>query len=107
MSQIPLLDEPPARSDLDGVKICHVITRLILGGAQENTLLSCEGLHARGHEVVLITGPPLGPEGELMTRAMAGGYRVEVVDALRREIHPLRDLAAYNQLVRLLGELRP
>jgi len=31
------------------MKIVHVITRMILGGAQENTLLTCEGLRARGH----------------------------------------------------------
>ena len=48
------------------MKIVHVITRLILGGAQENTLLTCEGLHARGHEVTLITGPTYGPEGQLL-----------------------------------------
>ena len=64
------------------MKICHVITRLILGGAQENTILTCEGLHARGHQVTLITGPPLGPEGELLTRARGGGYDVIVVDEL-------------------------
>ncbi len=89
------------------MKICHVITRLILGGAQENTLLTCEGLHARGHDVTLITGPPVGPEGELLTRARAGGYRVIVLDAMRREIHPLRDRATYRELRRLLGEIRP
>lgn len=89
------------------MRICHVITRLILGGAQENTLLTCEGLCARGHEVTLITGPALGPEGELMTRARAGGYRVIVIDSLRREIHPWRDLLAYRRLVRCLGELSP
>ena len=37
--------------------------------AQENTLLCCEGQHDRGHEVTLITGPPLGPEGSLLERA--------------------------------------
>ncbi len=89
------------------MKICHVITRMILGGAQENTLLSCEGLHAHGHDVTLVTGPALGPEGELLSRAMAGGYRVEVLDPLRREINPLLDLKAYRQLRSLLGELRP
>jgi len=26
--------------------------------------------------VTLVTGPALGPEGELLTRARAGGYRV-------------------------------
>ena len=51
------------------MRIVHIITRLIIGGAQENTLLSCEGQHDRGHEVTLITGPPIGPEGSLMERA--------------------------------------
>jgi len=89
------------------MKVCQVITRLILGGAQENTILTCEGLTARGHEVTLITGPALGPEGELLTRAQAGGYRVIVMDAMRREINPWRDWRAYQRLVGLLGELCP
>jgi len=89
------------------VRICQVITRMILGGAQENTLLTCEGLHARGHEVTLITGPAVGPEGQLMGRARAGGYRVIVIQAMRREIRPLRDRAVGRELRRLLAELRP
>lgn len=89
------------------MKIVHVITRLILGGAQENTLLTCEGLHARGHDVTLVTGPAIGPEGELMTRARAGGCRLIVLDAMRREIRPRRDLRAYRDLTALLRELKP
>jgi len=89
------------------VKIVHIITRLILGGAQENTLLTCEGLHQRGHEVALITGPPLGPEGQLMDRAQAGGYRVMELDSLRRAINPFHDIPAYRRLKKLLTELDP
>ncbi|MDP6635802.1 MAG: glycosyltransferase family 4 protein [Phycisphaerae bacterium] len=89
------------------MKICHVITRLILGGAQENTLLTCEGLHQRGHDVTLITGPAIGPEGQLITRAHSGGYRVVEMDDMRREISPIRDRRAYRRLVSLLGEIRP
>ena len=52
------------------MRIVHVITRLILGGAQENTLLTVEGLHHRYQDdVTLISGPAEGPEGDLFGRA--------------------------------------
>ena len=80
---------------------------MILGGAQENTLLTCEGLHACGHEVTLVTGPALGPEGQLLTRARAGGYRLIVLDEMRREINLWRDRRCLRRLTELLGDLRP
>ena len=89
------------------MKIVHIITRLIVGGAQENTLLSCEGQHDHGHEVTLITGPALGPEGSLMERASKYGYRVEVIDAMRRAVLPGKDYLSYRALIRRLRELRP
>jgi len=89
------------------MKICHVITRMIVGGAMENTLLTCEGLHARGHDVSLITGPPIGPEGELLTRARGGGYEVVVVDDLRREIGLWRDRASRRAIARHLRRIGP
>jgi glycosyltransferase involved in cell wall biosynthesis len=84
-----------------------VITRLIVGGAQENTLLSCEGQHDAGHDVTLVTGPPIGPEGSLMERATAYGYKVEVIDEMRRAILPLKDWRTYRKLIRRFEELRP
>src|SRR5690348_6006472 len=89
------------------LRIVHIITRLIVGGAQENTLLSCEGQHDLGHEVTLITGPPIGPEGSLLDRAQKHGYRVEVLDAMRRAILPGKDYLTYRTLVRRLRELKP
>lgn len=89
------------------MNIVHIITRLIVGGAQENTLLSCEGQHDRGHHVTLITGPSLGPEGSLMERASSHGYRVETVDAMRRSILPWQDLVSYRWLVKRLRDLKP
>jgi len=89
------------------MRIVHIITRLIVGGAQENTLLSCEGQHHRGHDVTLITGPSVGPEGSLLDRAQSFGYRVELLDVMRRSILPGKDWLTYRRLVRRLRELRP
>jgi len=81
------------------MKVCHVITRMIVGGAQENTLFSARGLLEAGHDCVLMTGPSPGPEGELLTRAgTPDALKVEVCPYLVREISPMNDLKAYFYL---------
>lgn len=89
------------------MRIAHIITRLILGGAQENTLLTCEGLLRAGDDVLLITGPPLGPEGSLLDRARANHVPLSIVPSLRRAIHPWRDVASYRALKHILREFQP
>jgi glycosyltransferase involved in cell wall biosynthesis len=89
-------------------RVVHFITRLIIGGAQENTLLTVEDQHRLyGDEVTLICGPGLGPEGTLVERAQSGGLDLRIIPELRRSIHPWRDWRSYRQLVRLLQEIRP
>jgi len=89
------------------VRIVHVITRLIIGGAQENTILTCEGLAERGHDVYLLSGPTTGPEGSLVERACAGRYAFEEVPDLVRQVSPRRDLAALSALTGRFRSLRP
>jgi glycosyltransferase involved in cell wall biosynthesis len=90
------------------MRIAHLITRMILGGAQENTLLTCEDLlHVYGDDVLLVTGPPLGPEGSLLDRAREHGVLVAIIPELRREIHPLRDLQSYKALKGAVARYRP
>jgi glycosyltransferase involved in cell wall biosynthesis len=84
------------------VKAVHIITRMILGGAQENTLYTVEGLGRLGWDTLLVTGPAIGPEGELIERARRNGVRVEIVEEMRRAINPLRDWASYRALKRIL-----
>jgi glycosyltransferase involved in cell wall biosynthesis len=90
------------------MRIAHLITRLILGGAQENTLLSCEDLlRTYGDDVLLVTGPPLGPEGSLIDRAQRNAVPLEILPSLVREIHPLRDAASYFEIKRAIKRFRP
>lgn len=89
------------------MKIVHIITRLILGGAQENTLITCKFLAQRGHDVTLITGPAIGPEGELFNQTKNEKYDVIVVPKLIRAICPLYDTISYFQIKRLLERLKP
>jgi glycosyltransferase involved in cell wall biosynthesis len=89
------------------MKIVHIITRLILGGAQENTLITCKGLAARGHDVTLITGPALGPEGELFEQTKKQKFKTIVINSLRRPISPIYDVPAYREIKKYLEEIQP
>ena len=90
------------------MKVVHVITRLILGGAQENTLLTVDDQHHLWKDdVVLVTGPAIGPEGSLFERARQRRLDLRIIPELRREIHLWRDWQSYRHMVRLLGEFGP
>jgi len=96
-----------SRRDGDSVtsrhRVLHVITRLIVGGAQENTLLTVEGLQRDGWEVDVAAGLQTGAEGSLWEVAEAQGLSSRPVRNLVREINPLKDslaLAALFQMMR-------
>ena len=90
------------------MRIAHIITRLILGGAQENVVLCCEDLlRDYGDDVLLITGPALGPEGSLLDRARAGGVPLVIIPSMQRAIHPWHDMVAYRTIQNALREFRP
>lgn len=90
------------------MRVAHVITRMIIGGAQENTLLTCLDLIRQyGDEVRLITGPALGPEGDLLSEGRAGELTVEVLPSLRRAIHPYRDLLARQAIGKAIQQFKP
>lgn len=93
--------------------ILHVSTRLILGGSQENTVLSCEEQSRRGHDVHLAFGPILGPEGSLLSRVQSfrtpagASITTHQVPHMFREIAPLADMRARRELRDLITRLRP
>jgi glycosyltransferase involved in cell wall biosynthesis len=84
------------------IKLAHLITRLIIGGAQENTLSTV--LYFMDHpdyEVTLITGPGLGPEGSLEDEAKCKNVPITVLPFLRRNINPFYDIIAFFQMISL------
>ena len=84
------------------IRIAHIITRMIVGGAQENTLLSVEGLQQRrDFDVTLISGVDHGPEGSLLTRARRTTNLI-VVPQLARKVNPVADLLAFWRLYALI-----
>ena len=89
------------------MKIVHIITRLIVGGAQENTLITCKLLAQRGHDVTLITGPAIGPEGQLFTKTQGQLYGTYVIREMCRPIAPVKDYITYYRLKGMLDGIRP
>lgn len=84
---------------------------MIVGGAQENTLFNCRDLiELHGDDVLLITGPSLGPEGALLQQGRGGG-RTEVpiheIPSLCRAIHLWKDWESYSAIKRVLREYQP
>jgi glycosyltransferase involved in cell wall biosynthesis len=90
------------------MRVAHVITRLIVGGAQENTIASVLGLALKPEiEVSLVSGPTFGPEGSLQSAFVDRPGVLTIVPPLVRPLHPLKDLLAYRQLVRHFRLRRP
>lgn len=97
------------------MRILHISTRLILGGSQENTVLSCEEQVRRGHEVHLAFGPIYGPEGSMLDRihrfhaSQTGDSKIGLhhVQNLVREVNPLKDWRAVGEVERLIEKINP
>jgi glycosyltransferase involved in cell wall biosynthesis len=90
------------------MRVIHVITRLIVGGAQENTVATVLGLRAiPGVEVKLISGPTTGAEGSLESQFSATPEMLSVVPELVRPIHPLKDFLALCKLEQIFRQQKP
>ncbi|HEV8374947.1 MAG TPA: glycosyltransferase family 4 protein [Candidatus Polarisedimenticolia bacterium] len=85
-------------------RICHIITCLELGGAQQNTLHTVTHLDRRRFQVSLIAGS--GGYLDFEARAIPD-LEVHFLDELHRDIHPWRDLLAFLRLVSLLRRIAP
>jgi glycosyltransferase involved in cell wall biosynthesis len=90
------------------MRATHVITRLIVGGAQENTIASVMGLQSKpGLQVNLISGPSLGREGSLESCFAGSPELLTILPELIRPIHPWKDCLALRRLVQIFRAQPP
>ena len=88
------------------IRVMHIITRLALGGAADNTLRQMTAMTGGGYDAALAVGL-VASEPRFVERARRQGCRLIDVPALDREPAPARDLRALATLVRLLRQHRP
>ncbi len=82
-------------------RVVHIITKLELGGAQQNTLYTVENLDRGRFSVALISGD----HGIMNDDAQAiANLDFTIVPDLVREINPLKDLKALLHLRKLLAK---
>lgn len=90
------------------MRVTHVITRLVIGGAQENTIATVFGLRRKpGIDVNLLSGPTTGPEGSLEPEVNRIPGLLSIVPELVRPVHPLKDFMALRKLEEVFREQKP
>lgn len=86
------------------LRIAHIITKLELGGAQQNTLYTVQNLNRSLFDVALIAGP-----GGLLDDEAASIPDVDFrfCGDLSRPIRPVADYQAFQRLREMLKDLKP
>ncbi len=86
------------------MKIAYLITRAdAVGGASIHVRDLARAMLDRGHEVLVLLGGN-GPVSEQMAKSAVPCRNLEF---LRRDIHPVRDWRAINEVTRTLRDFRP
>jgi glycosyltransferase involved in cell wall biosynthesis len=89
------------------IRVLHPITRLIIGGAQENTMLTADTLnhrpeHAGRYVVSIVSGPQTGPEGSLIEEVRQRNIPLTIMPELLREVSPANDLKALLKMAKMM-----
>ena len=88
---------------MDRTTVVHIITKLELGGAQQNTLFTVAHLNRDAYNPVLISGS----EGILVNQAkQLTDVNVHLLPDLVREIRPLKDVGAFIKMRRILKQVQ-
>jgi len=88
------------------ISVLHIITRLIVGGAQENVMYTAAMLDKNIFDVEVISGSQTGSEGSLIEETRSRGIKLTIFPRLLREISLINDMIALWQLYRYIRKYR-
>jgi glycosyltransferase involved in cell wall biosynthesis len=84
------------------LKVCYIITKLELGGAQKVALYTAEHLDKNNFTSFIIAG-----KGGILDEETAQKFKLFQVGAFIREIRPLKDLQALFAIYKILKKEKP
>lgn len=89
---------------MEKIKVCHIITKLELGGAQQVALYIVSNLDKEKFIPILITG-----KGGLLDEEAAKlkGIKVFFTSTIIRQIRPCKDIFGFLKILRILIKERP
>jgi len=82
------------------IKVAHIITRMIMGGSEENTLFTVEGLDKERYELDLIVGNEF--REDILNNIKEKNFKIIQVKGLKAPFNPLYDLIILFELIKLL-----
>ncbi|MDQ7824746.1 MAG: glycosyltransferase [Candidatus Eremiobacteraeota bacterium] len=83
------------------LKVLHIITRFICGGADENTLFTVNGLDKARYEVHLMIGSIFE---DLMVNRLDEDVKLLTIREMGREVAPFKDLQALFKIYSLIAK---
>src|SRR5688572_13480396 len=102
------MNSPLAQDRTRPLLATHVITRLIVGGAQENTISTVLGLQRRGEfRTDLVAGPTVGSEGTLEPEYRRHSDAISILPTIIRPVRPWADVKGLFDLRRHFLATRP
>lgn len=84
------------------IRVLQVITRLIVGGAQETVMLIADMLDKNRYQVEVLSGPQTGSEGSLIEEVRRRGIALTILPELVREIDVAKDGKALWKLYKMM-----
>lgn len=84
------------------IKLCIIVTKLELGGAQKVAISLCQKIDLNKFEPFLICGC-----GGILDKEIEGKIKVYFIKDLVREISPLKDFKALVQIYKILKQEKP